>query len=398
VPATAPTTELLAGVRDIVAVHSAKGGVGKSTTAANFACAYARMGMSVGLLDADVHGPSIAHMFGSSAAPETLPGRQKVRPLERHGVRYLSLANVAPEGAPIIWRGPMVASALGQLLEVAEWGALDLLLVDMPPGTGDAVLGIGQAVRLSGVVVVTTPQALSVSDTRRGIRAFGQLRVPILGLVENMAAFMCDCGERAAIFGEGGGAETAESLGIPFLGRIPLEPAVVETGDAGRPIADADPGSPAALAFESAARAALAQLALHGRAGGGFDLIWERRAGGALLREPPERPRPVPAATDRATPLAVWQASDDVLGIRWAGGETTFHRARELRLACPCAACTDEWTREKLPSLERVPPDVRPVAIRSVGRYALQPEWSDGHRTGIFTWGELRRGAGAVDV
>jgi ATP-binding protein involved in chromosome partitioning len=292
----------------------------------------------------------------------------------------------------------MVASALGQLLEIADWGTLDLLLVDMPPGTGDAVLGIGQSVRLSGVVVVTTPQGLSLSDTRRGIRAFGQLQVPILGLVENMAAFLCDCGERVAIFGEGGGAAAAESLGIPFLGRIPLEPRVVETGDAGRPIVDADPDSPAARAFEAAARAALAQLALHGRARGGFDLAWERKRAGALRREPPVRPPPAPAATDPATPVAVWQASDDALGILWGDGRTTFHRARELRLACPCAACADEWTREKLPSLERVPPDVRPVAIRSVGRYALQPEWSDGHRTGIFTFRELHAGAGAVDV
>jgi ATP-binding protein involved in chromosome partitioning len=392
-----PATQLLAGVREIVAVHSAKGGVGKSTVAANFACAYARMGMSVGLLDADVHGPSIAHMFGSSAAPETLPDRRKVLPLLRHGVRYLSLANVAPEGAPIIWRGPMVASALGQLLEIADWGALDVLLVDMPPGTGDAVLGIGQSVRLSGVVVVTTPQGLSLSDTRRGVRAFGQLQVPILGLVENMAAFVCDCGERVAIFGEGGGAAAAESLEIPFLGRIPLEPAVVETGDAGRPIVDANPGSAAAIAFESAARAVLAQLALQGRARGGLDLVWERRSG-ALRREPPQRPAHGPAATDAATPVAVWQASDDVLAIRWADGVTTFHRARELRLACPCAACADEWTREKLPSLARVPADVRPVAFRSVGRYALQPEWSDGHRTGLFTFRELRAGAGAIDV
>jgi len=390
-----PSSDLLAGVREIVAVHSAKGGVGKSTTAANLACACSRLGLAVGLLDADIHGPSIAHMFGSSAAPETLPDRHSVRPLERHGVRYLSLANVTPPDAPIIWRGPMVAGALNQLLEIVEWGPLDLLLVDMPPGTGDAVLGLGQAITLSGVVVVTTPQALSVSDTRRGIRAFGQLQVPILGLVENMAAFVCDCGDVAAIFGEGGGVRAAQSLGIPFLGRIPLEASVVESGDAGRPLVDARPESPAAIAFASVARAALAQLALQGRAAGGFDLQWERGLGAEFRTEPPEKA--MAGSADPAAPAAVWQASDDVLGIRWGDGETTFHGARALRLACPCAACVDEWTRQKLPSLGAVPEDVRPVTIRSVGRYALQPVWSDGHRTGIFTFRELRAGAGAVE-
>ncbi len=396
--ATPPSTpDLLSGVREVVAVHSAKGGVGKSTTAANLACAFSRMGMTVGLLDADIHGPSIAHMFSSSDPPEPLPNLQKVRPLERHGVRYLSLANVAPPDAPIIWRGPMVAGALTQLLEIVDWGPLDLLLVDMPPGTGDAVLGLGQNVTLSGVVVVTTPQALSVSDTRRGIQAFGQLQVPILGLVENMAAFVCDCGETAALFGEGGGQRAAESVGVPFLGRIPLEASVVESGDAGRPICDILPESAAAVAFEGAARAALAQLALHGRAAGGFDVDWESRPGDELRREPPDRPASAPASTDGATPVSVWQASDDVLGILWADGETTFHGARPLRLACPCAACVDEWTRDKLPSLDEVPADVRPVTIRSVGRYALQPVWSDGHRTGIFTFRELRTGTGAAD-
>ncbi len=393
-----PPPDLLTDVREIVAVHSAKGGVGKSTTAANLACAFSRMGMTVGLLDADIHGPSIAHMLGSSASPEMVPGREQVRPLERHGVRYLSLANVAPSDAPIIWRGPMVAGALNQLLEIVDWGGLDLLIVDMPPGTGDAVLGVGQRVALSGVIVVTTPEALSLSDTRRGIQAFGALQVPILGLVENMSAFVCDCGETAAIFGEGGGAATAESVGIPFLGRIPIDPTVVEAGDAGTPICEARPDGTAARAFESAGRAALAQLALHGRAGGGtFDLDWEERRSDSWRGEPPDPPSGAPKEGDPGTPVSVWQVSDDVLGIQWGDGGTTYHRAWELRTACPCAACVDEWTRTKLPSLESVPRDVRPLTIRSVGRYALQPAWSDGHRTGIFTFRELRRGAGVIE-
>jgi ATP-binding protein involved in chromosome partitioning len=306
-----PPSDLLAGVREIVAVHSAKGGVGKSTTAANLAVSLARMGMKVGLLDADIHGPSIAHMLGSSARPEASPSGEGVLPLTRHGVRYLSLANVALPDAPIIWRGPMVSGALNQLLGMVEWGELDLLLIDMPPGTGDAILGIGQAVALSGVVVVTTPQELSLSDTRRGIQGFVALQVPVLGLLENMSVFVCDeCETPAALFGEGGGAATAEALGLAFLGRIPIDPAVVATGDAGTPICEARPDSPTARAFDSAGRAVLARLALHGRAtSGSFDVDWEKRApgdvresppGGARLRAGRRRPTPAPIPRPRS--------------------------------------------------------------------------------------------------
>jgi ATP-binding protein involved in chromosome partitioning len=393
-----PATGLLTGVGEIVAVHSAKGGVGKSTAATNLAAVFARMGMRVGLLDADVHGPSVAHMMGSSARPAPSPSGERVLPLERHGVRYLSLANVAAPDAPIIWRGPMVAGALQQLLSEVEWGDLDLLLIDLPPGTGDAILGAGQSVRLSGAVIVTTPQELSLSDTRRGIRAFEALQVPILGLLENMSVFECDgCGDRIALFGEGGGRAAAKELGIAFLGRIPIDGAVVRAGDAGVPLCASDPEGLVGRAFESAGRAILARLSLQGRAAGGaFDVTWERRKSGAFERAPKEAPRTA-AAANPDTPVAVWQAGDDALGILWADGETTFHGAYELRMACPCARCVEEWTRRKMPSLAEVPKDVRPVTIRSVGRYALQPVWSDGHRTGIFAFTDLRRGTGAID-
>lgn len=386
---------ILARVGDVVAVHSAKGGVGKSTLAANLAVVCARLGMRVGLLDADVHGPSIAHMMGSSEWPREAPDGEHALPLERHGVLYMSIANVAAEGLPIVWRGPMVAQAITQLLTRVDWGELDLLLVDMPPGTGDAVLGLGQTVPLSGVVTVTTPQELSLSDTRRGIRAFEQLQVPVLGLIENMAGFVCDaCGDEVALFGEGGGEQAALQLGIPFLGRVPLVPAVMAAGDAGAPIGASDPDSPAALAFARVASAVLGRLAESSRATGAVDITWRRMDPKEFKGEPPRHAER--AGSGAAAPVAAWQAADDVLGILWGDGETTFHGAFELRSCCPCAGCVEEWTGRRTASLESVPRDVRPVTIRGVGRYALQPVWSDGHRTGLYPFKELRRGAGLV--
>ncbi|MGQ0721704.1 MAG: P-loop NTPase [Candidatus Eiseniibacteriota bacterium] len=385
----------LTGVREIVAVHSAKGGVGKSTVAVNLAVACARMDMRVALLDADIHGPSVAHMMGSSERPRTAPSGDRVFPIERHGVKYLSLANVAEPDAPVIWRGPMVAGALRQLLEIVDWGETDMLLVDMPPGTGDAVLGIGQAVTLSGVVVVTTPEALSVSDTRRGVHAFERLEVPVLGLVENMASFVCDaCGDEVALFGEGGGRRAAEALGIPFLGRVPIDPLVVPAGDSGVPILAKDAGQPAARAFDAVAKAMLARMALSGQSSS-FDIEWKRMKAKERRRDPPGKVKP---SGEPGRPDALWQAADDVLGIRWGDGRTTFHGAYALRVACPCAGCVEEWSGKRQPSLDTVPRGVRPVTIRSVGRYAILPVWSDGHRTGMFSFRALREGAGAVDA
>ena len=392
-----PVLEGLAGVREIVVVHSAKGGVGKSTVASNLAVTFARLGMKVGLLDGDVHGPSIALMFGSSERPMASPDKEMALPIERYGVGYLSLANIVTDDAPIIWRGPMVSGALQQLFAQVDWGDRDVLIIDLPPGTGDAILGVGQSLALSGVVAVTTPQELSVADTRRGLAAFAQLQVPALGLVENMAGFVCDeCGEPALPFGEGGGAAAAELMGIPFLGRLPLDPAVGVAGDAGRPVAT-DPNGPCAPAFDTLARAVLAQLALQGRArGAALDVEWKPMPAGEFHEDPPAPPAAGgTAGAEQAA--ALWQASEDTLGILWGDGHKTFHGAHALRVACPCAGCVEEWTGRATPSLEQVPANVRPVSIRAVGRYAIQPAWSDGHQTGIFAFTDLARGAGVVD-
>lgn len=385
------TTEapILPDVREIVAVHSAKGGVGKSTTAANLAVTLARLGMDVGLLDADIYGPSVAHLLGDVGQPLASSKVEKALPLKRHGVKFLSMTNVTADDAPVIWRGPMVMSALNELLRMVDWGDLDLLIVDMPPGTGDVVLGIGQTVPISGVVTVTTPQEVSLADTRRGIHGFEQLQVPSLGLVENMSTFVCDeCGDVAPLFGEGGGERTATALGLPFLGRLPIDPRIRAGSDAGTPVS-AQGDSPATRAYETIARAMLAQLTIQGRAGtGDFDLTWQKMKGEQLT--PPGGGTTGAAPADRPTDL--WQVAGDRLGVRWGDGAITIHGTYDLRRACPCARCVDEWTRQELPSLDAIPKDVHPVTIKSVGRYAIQPVWSDGHRSGIFAWRDLKQG------
>jgi ATP-binding protein involved in chromosome partitioning len=391
-------SEVLEGVRDVVAVHSAKGGVGKSTVAANLAATLARFGLQVGLLDADMHGPSIAHMFGSDDRPALAADGARVLPLERHGVRYLSLANFSTPDTPIIWRGPMVTGALQQLFTNVDWGDLDVLLIDLPPGTGDAILSLAQMVVLSGAVVVTTPQEMSLADTRRGISAFQALKVPILGLIENMSVFECDaCHTTAALFGEGGGQHAAQSLGIPFLGRLPILTSLREAGDSGEPLAHRDPSSIAGRAFDAISRSLLHGLAEESRrTTGAFEIHWQRMNAKELVETPPGAPLPPASSEVPSRPVQFWQASDDTLGIAWSDGRRTFHRAYELRTACRCALCIEEWTGRELPSLSSVPRDVRPVVIRSLGRYAIQPDWSDDHRSGIFSFDELRRGAGLV--
>jgi len=225
----------------VVAVASGKGGVGKSTVAVNLAVALGQFGAEAGLLDADIYGPSIPVMMGINRMPESAGNR--IQPLEQHGVRLMSLGFLLPPGsAPVIWRGPMVAGAIQQFLREVDWGTLDYLLVDLPPGTGDAQLTLCQQIPLSGVVVVMTPQDLAVGIAAKALAMFRQLKVPVIGIVENMGSFLCPhCGQETSIFSKGGGGRAAEELGVPFLGSIPLDAAVCETGDAGRPILERDP-------------------------------------------------------------------------------------------------------------------------------------------------------------
>jgi len=240
---------LIPGVRHAVAIASGKGGVGKSTIAVNLAVALARGGARVGLLDADVYGPSIPLMTGIDETPTLTPDRKLV-PFERFGVRIMSLGFLVKREEAVIWRGPMVMKALEQLLRDVTWGELDYLLMDMPPGTGDAQLTLSQRVRLAGAVIVTTPQDVALADARKGVAMFRKVNVPIIGIIENMSYFECPhCAGRTDIFGHGGGRAEAERMKVPFLGEVPLDPAVRESGDSGEPFADGDPGSARAEAM-----------------------------------------------------------------------------------------------------------------------------------------------------
>ena len=229
------------GVARIVAVASGKGGVGKSTTAANLALGLAATGWRVGVMDADIYGPSMPRLFGLHGKPE-VEGRI-MQPLQAFGLKIMSIGFLVEEDTPMIWRGPMVMSAINQMLREVAWGELDCLVVDMPPGTGDAQLTMAQSVPLSGAVIVSTPQDLALIDARRGIAMFKRVDVPVLGLVENMSYFLCPhCGTRSDIFAHGGARHEAEKLGAPFLGEVPLHIAIRETSDAGKPIVASDPG------------------------------------------------------------------------------------------------------------------------------------------------------------
>lgn len=236
------------GVRNAFAVASGKGGVGKSTMATNLALALAQTGASVGLMDADVYGPNIPLMMGVHERPRAANGR--ILPPQGYGIKLMSMGFLVEEGTPLIWRGPMIHSALRQFLSDVDWGDLDYMVVDLPPGTGDASLSLAQSLSLTGVVIVTTPQDVALADVVKGIAMFKHLEVPVLGVIENMSYFVCGhCGERTDIFSHGGGKAVAERMGVPFLGEVPIDPVVRVGGDDGRPVVISEPESPAAVAI-----------------------------------------------------------------------------------------------------------------------------------------------------
>lgn len=248
------------GIRNIIAVASGKGGVGKSTTAVNFALALKDQGLKVGILDADIYGPSMPRLLGLSGQPQQLAGN-KLDPMRRYGLKVMSMGFLVDEETPMIWRGPMVISAISQMLKDVAWGELDVLVVDMPPGTGDAQLTMAQQVPLAGAVIVSTPQDLALIDARKGLNMFKKVNVPVLGIVENMSTFICPhCGGQSDIFGHGGAKEEAEKLGVPFLGEVPLTMAVRETSDSGEPVVASDPDSEVAKAYVQIARTAWAEI------------------------------------------------------------------------------------------------------------------------------------------
>jgi ATP-binding protein involved in chromosome partitioning len=246
----------IAGVQNLIAVGSGKGGVGKTTVSVNLAVALSRLGHKVGLLDADVYGPNVPLMMGVRAQPQAVG--ERIQPLEKNGLRIMSMGFLNPGDKPLVWRGPMLHNVIQQFLRSVDWGELDYLIVDLPPGTGDVQLSLIQTAPLTGAVIVTTPSEVSLEDARKAIHMFQQVRVPILGLVENMSYLQCPhCSERIDVFSHGGGRKTAEVMKVPFLGELPLDPAVRIGGDTGQPITMGEAGAPfVAIAREVQRRAA----------------------------------------------------------------------------------------------------------------------------------------------
>jgi ATP-binding protein involved in chromosome partitioning len=241
------------GVKTIIAVASGKGGVGKSTVSTNLAIALSQQGLQVGLMDSDIYGPSIQIMMGVDEKPIITPG-QKLLPIEKYGIKMMSMGFLVDKDAPLIWRGPMVTKAVEQFLRDVDWGEMDTLIIDLPPGTGDTQLTLVQKTPLTGAIIVTTPQEVALQDARRGTRMFQKVETPVLGVIENMSFFKCPkCSEKYYIFGKGGGSKDSNQLQVPFLGEIPIDPKVTETGDSGIPMVAENPNSEVALAYKQIA-------------------------------------------------------------------------------------------------------------------------------------------------
>ncbi len=251
--------QAIEGVRNIFAVASGKGGVGKTTVSVNLAVGLSQLGARVGIVDADITGPNIPLMMGINQPPEAEGG--KIIPLVSHGVKLMSIGFLVPEGTPVIWRSPLIHKAIEQFCHDVAWGELDYLIIDLPPGTGDATLTVAQSLPMAGVVIVSTPQDVALLDARKSLATFQKLEVPILGIVENMSYFLCPhCGERVDIFGHGGAEQAAEQLAVPFLGAIPLNPSIRSGGDEGMPVVVATPDAPESVAFRAVAGAVAARV------------------------------------------------------------------------------------------------------------------------------------------
>ncbi|HYG76798.1 MAG TPA: P-loop NTPase [Planctomycetota bacterium] len=354
--------DVLKGVKNVVAIASGKGGVGKSTATTNLALALSATGARVGILDADIYGPSIPGMLGTSERPRANEQGRAIPPLA-YGIKVMSVGMLVGEDAPTIWRGPIASRMLQQFLGAVEWGELDYLLMDLPPGTGDVQLTLTQSAPINGAVIVTTPQDVALRIARKGLKMFQTVNVPILGIIENMSGFICpNCSTVHNIFRKGGGERSAREMNVPFLGSVPLDPRMVEAGDLGKPLVALDRGSVGAKAFEIVARNMAAQLSI------------------INLKESEVKNRPKEVHLhDRQPPMIFW---DD-------GGVTVYNH-HALRVACPCAACRNEMTGEKMIKDSDVPQDVRVVEVRPVGRYGQNLVFSDGHASGIYVNDYLR--------
>jgi ATP-binding protein involved in chromosome partitioning len=346
------------GVARIIAVASGKGGVGKSTVAVNLAVALRALGRKVGLADVDIYGPSAPILFGIKELPHADETSRLLSPIDAHGVRVMSMGFFLDDEAPVVWRGPMAMSATKQFLRGVAWGELDYLIVDLPPGTGDIPLTLAQEVPLDGGVIVTTPQDVALADVTRGVAMFRRVNTPILGVVVNMAGYVCPkCGTRDDLFGTTPGAEIARELGAPVLAELPIEQKVRESGDAGKPVAVIDPDDPVSRRFLDLAAAVEGSL--------------------ARVRDELYGPEPSDVTIDDKR---------SVLRIRWSDGQTTEYSFYGLRGWCPCAQCQGHSSETKF--VETSNP--RLTGYEGVGRYALRMLWADGHSTGMYSYDWLR--------
>ena len=367
----------------LIAISSGKGGVGKSSVTANVAVAMVEAGWRVGVVDADIYGPSIPGILGLPARKPSMTPEGQIIPAETHGIKVISMGLLTDDDSPAILRGPMVTKYLQSFVRQVDWGELDVLLLDLPPGTGDIQLTLAQAFPLTGAVVVSTPQDVSLKIARRGLRMMEQVKVPILGVIENMSGFTCpSCGTVTHIFHQGGGEAIAQDIGVPFLGKVPLDPAVVDCGDSGTPLIKAASGSPAAGAYRKIAAALLGQDSA--TTGIATPFRWTLSDGSGKPASVAPRP------DGPAEKLAALDEEAGSLHLLWADGQAQTLGARDLRIACPCAKCRDEMTGERLLDPDTVPLDIQITRIWSVGNYALGMAFSDGHDTGIYTLKSLR--------
>jgi ATP-binding protein involved in chromosome partitioning len=348
----------LANVKHIIAIGSGKGGVGKSTIATNFAIALRNTGAKVGLLDADIYGPSQPGMLGVRSEQPQIKGDFLV-PLNRHGLVFMSIGLLMSEDQPVIWRGPMASKMVQQFLGNVLWGDLDYLLIDLPPGSGDVQITLAQQASLTGAVIVTTPQQVALGVANKGLQMFRHVNVPILGIIENMSGFTCPhCGKNTPIFKEGGGARLARAVGVNFLGGIPIDPDLMASSDDGVPLLEKTVDSPAGKAF--------IEMAVRFK---------------SVVKE-------VSAGSDE--PDAIEVNPEGNLLIEWPDGFTGTISPYNLRVSCPCALCVDEDTGHRTLDPDQVPLGIRINGLDKVGRYAITVTFSDGHNTGIYKFDRLR--------
>lgn len=352
----------LTNVKHIVAVASGKGGVGKSTVSANLAVALNQLGYKVGLMDADIYGPSQPGMLGAGKSRAGITEEQQLKPVNKHGVDFISIGLLMDEDTPVVWRAPIAMKMIMQFIGAVVWGERDYLIIDLPPGTGDVQLTLAQQAALTGAVIVTTPQQVALGVAKKGLQMFNQVNVPVLGIIENMSGFTCEsCGHVTNVFKEGGGLKMANDLNVPFLGALPLDPAIMMSGDDGVPVLVQAKDSKAAEAFLATARR------LHNEI--------ESREGVGAANEP--------------TNLQLTDGGD--LEVAWQDGKVSRYSPYDLRINCTCAQCIDEDTGRKLLDASRVPLDIAINSFKPVGRYGVNVTFSDRHSTGIYTFEHLRK-------